>query len=56
VHYLNEKGVPADSLFAYGVADSRPLMPNTSRESRERNRRVEIYISNVLKRRAREGG
>ena len=54
VHYLNTKGVPADSLFAYGVADSRPLLPNTSRENRERNRRVEIYISNVLKPRKRE--
>jgi chemotaxis protein MotB len=54
VHYLNERGVPADSLFAYGVADTRPLVPNTSRENREKNRRVEIYISNVLKRRVRE--
>jgi chemotaxis protein MotB len=56
VHYLNEKGVPADSLFAYGVADTRPLIPNTSRENRERNRRVEIFISNVLKKREREDG
>jgi chemotaxis protein MotB len=56
VHYLNTKGVPADSLFAYGVADTRPLIPNTSRENRERNRRVEIYISNVLKKREGEDG
>jgi len=56
VHYLNTKGVPADSLFAYGVADSRPLLANTSRENRERNRRVEIFISNVLKRREGEEG
>jgi len=54
VHYLSSKGVPADSLFAYGVADTRPLVPNISRENRERNRRVEIYISNVLKRRPGE--
>lgn len=51
MHYLNDRGVPADSVFAYGVADSRPLVPNISRENRERNRRVEIYISNVLKKR-----
>lgn len=54
VRYLNTRGVPADSLFAYGVADTRPLVPNTSRDNRQKNRRVEIYISNVLKR--REGG
>jgi chemotaxis protein MotB len=53
VKYLSTKGVPADSLFAYGVADTRPLVPNTSREFRQRNRRVEIYISNALKRRDR---
>lgn len=51
VKYLGTKGVPPDSLFAYGVADTRPLMPNTCREFRERNRRVEIYISNALKKR-----
>jgi len=50
VEYLSAKGVPPDSLFAYGVADTRPLVPNTTRESRRRNRRVEIYISNALKR------
>jgi chemotaxis protein MotB len=53
VKYLNAVGVPADSLFAYGVADTRPLLPNTSREFRQKNRRVEIYISNALKRRER---
>jgi chemotaxis protein MotB len=51
VHYLNSKGVPADSLYAYGLADTKPLVPNTSRENREKNRRVEIYISNALKKR-----
>jgi len=58
VKYLDSKGVPADSLFAYGVADTRPLVPNTSRESREKNRRVEIYISNALKKREKpeDGG
>jgi len=54
VKYLGTKGVPPDSLYAYGVADTRPLMPNTSRESRQKNRRVEIYISNALRRRERE--
>jgi chemotaxis protein MotB len=53
VKYLNTAGVPADSLFAYGVADTRPLLPNTSREFRQKNRRVEIYISNALKRKDR---
>jgi flagellar motor protein MotB len=54
VHYLNTKGVPSDSLYAYGVADTRPLYPNTSREYRGKNRRVEIYISNALKKRQNE--
>jgi chemotaxis protein MotB len=56
VRYLNTRGVPADSLFAYGVADTRPLVPNTSRDNRQKNRRVEIYISNVLKRREGSDG
>jgi chemotaxis protein MotB len=52
VHSLEARGVPPESLYAFGVADERPLALNTDEESRRKNRRVEIYIAN----RARDAG
>ena len=44
LHYLESKSVPPESLFAYGLADQRPILPNDSEEHRRMNRRVEILV------------
>ena len=44
VHYLESKGVPPEQLYAYGLADQKPIVPNDSEENRKKNRRVEIYV------------
>ena len=45
VHYLESLGVPPDSLYAFGLADQQPLVPNDSEANRRKNRRVEIFIT-----------
>lgn len=45
VHYLESHGVPPESLYALGVADEVPLVPNDSEANRRKNRRVEIFLS-----------
>jgi chemotaxis protein MotB len=45
VHYLEGQGVAPESLFAYGMADQCPLVPNDSEAHRMQNRRVEIYVT-----------
>ncbi len=42
--YLIEKGIEPTRLFVSGVGSSEPLMPNTSREGRLKNRRIEITV------------
>jgi len=45
VHYFLRSGqLPKKRLTSQGYADSRPLMPNRNKESRAKNRRVEISI------------
>ena len=44
LHYLESRAVPAESLFAYGLADQCPLAPNDSEANRQKNRRVEIFV------------
>lgn len=45
VHYMIRSGqIPKERLTSQGFADSRPLMENKNRESRAKNRRVEISI------------
>jgi chemotaxis protein MotB len=45
VHYILRSGqIPKSRLVSQGYADSRPLMPNRNKESRAKNRRVEITI------------
>jgi chemotaxis protein MotB len=46
VHYLERLGVSPEALFAIGLADQQPIVPNDDEQSRRRNRRVEIYIAN----------
>ena len=42
--FLIQQGVPAARVKAVGYADTRPLAPNDSSESRARNRRVEFLF------------
>lgn len=35
---------PSTNLEVVGHADGKPLLPNDSKENRERNRRIEVYI------------
>lgn len=43
-NYLIRKGVEADRLTAIGFGLEKPAHPNTTRENRARNRRVELRI------------
>ena len=43
--YLIDHGVPAARIRAVGYAETRPLVPNDSRENRGKNRRVEFLFA-----------
>lgn len=49
IHYLEMRGVAPESLFAYGMADQCPVVPNDSEAHRMQNRRVEIYVTHNTK-------
>lgn len=42
VDYLVGKGVSASRLKAIGFGETRPIVPNTTKENRQKNRRVEM--------------
>jgi len=42
--YLIQHGISADRLIARGYGESRPIAPNTTREGRAKNRRVEFTV------------
>lgn len=44
LHYLTRNGIAPGRLTVAGMAEHQPLRPNTTREGRSRNRRVEIVI------------
>jgi flagellar motor protein MotB len=44
VRHLQSRGVSAARLVAAGCGEHRPAAPNTSQQSRAKNRRVEIYV------------
>jgi len=44
VDYLVENGIDRSRLKPAGYGESKPLMPNTTRDGRNRNRRVEINL------------
>ena len=44
VHFLIEKGVASEKLAAIGYGEFHPVAPNDSKESMQKNRRVEIVI------------
>jgi len=46
LHHLEAAGVDPGLLYAYGLADERPVVPADDEASRRMNRRVEIYVAN----------
>ncbi len=42
--YLIQHGISPDRLIAKGYGESRPIAPNTTREGRAKNRRVEFTV------------
>lgn len=42
--YLVERGISGDRLFTQGFGKTMPVADNTSKEGRERNRRVELQV------------
>jgi outer membrane protein OmpA-like peptidoglycan-associated protein len=42
VNYLVAKGISPDRLTAKGFGESQPVAPNTTKEGRQKNRRVEL--------------
>lgn len=43
--YLVDKGVEASRFDTVGYGETRPLVPGTSKSAREKNRRVEFFIT-----------
>jgi len=48
VRELHDDGINGEQLLAVGYGASRPAAPNTSAESRAKNRRVEIILAPAL--------
>jgi len=44
VRELQQRGVKATNLSASGYSEYRPMLPNTSKENRAQNRRIEIVL------------
>lgn len=44
MNYLVENGVPGDRLDAVGYGEAKPIAPNTNRENRAKNRRIEFVV------------
>ena len=42
--YLESKGIDKDSIKAFGYGAQNPIAPNTTKEGREKNRRIEFSI------------
>ena len=46
---LISKGIHSKRMRAKGYGESRPLVPNTSEENKQKNRRVEINVLKIVK-------
>lgn len=42
--WFDDQGADTSYTFSYAFADESPLVPNTSFENREKNRRLEVYL------------
>ena len=51
-NYFLQKGVVAERLESHGLGESAPRASNTTAESRQLNRRVEIVIEPIIADRA----
>jgi len=49
IKYLYAQGMHPDRLSAVGYGEYRPIAPNTTAESRQKNRRIEIYVEYIEK-------
>lgn len=47
VKFLISQGVKRNKIYAAAFADTKPLVPNTSLENRQRNRRIDIIMLNA---------
>lgn len=47
-NYLISKGISPERIIAKGYGESQPIAPNTSAEGRQRNRRTEVRIEEVI--------
>ena len=47
--YLIKKGIDKDRLKAVGYGETNPIVPNTTRENKRKNRRVEFKIIGEIK-------
>ncbi|MEQ8417739.1 MAG: OmpA family protein [Imperialibacter sp.] len=48
VEVLKDKGVPEKMLAAKGYGEMKPLLPNTTEENKQKNRRVEFIVIDIL--------
>lgn len=44
--YLSAKGIPAERMRVVGYGEAKPLVSNTSRENKAKNRRIEFSVIN----------
>jgi len=44
--YLRAKGIAADRMMVVGYGEAKPLHPNTSRDNKAKNRRIEFSVLN----------
>lgn len=42
--WFEDQGVDTSFTFSYAFGDEAPLVPNTSIENRDKNRRLEVYL------------
>ena len=47
VAWLVAKGISQDRLLATGFGEEKPLVPNTTKENKEQNRRTEFHIAQI---------
>ncbi len=48
LRYLKDLGIEANRMTATGLADLNPLVPNTNKENRAKNRRVEFVLTKSI--------
>lgn len=49
LRFISSLGIEFERLTATGLADTKPIVPNTSEKNRAKNRRVEIILEKVVK-------